>query len=62
MFFCIFFGIWSRLNDIYEGKEVKRMRTDIALEACLNVAEEITGAEWTQENGEDKVVVSTVKT
>ncbi|MCI8633398.1 MAG: GPR endopeptidase [Lachnospiraceae bacterium] len=37
------------------------MRTDIALEACLNAAEEITGAEWTQENGEDKVVVSTVK-
>lgn len=37
------------------------MRTDIALEACLNMAEEISGAQWTQEKGEDEVVISTVE-
>lgn len=36
------------------------MRTDLALEACLNAAEELTGAEWHQEKGENEITVSTV--
>ena len=36
------------------------MRTDLAIEACLNAAKELTGAEWLEEKGEDEVTVSTV--
>ena len=37
------------------------MRTDIVLEECLNMAEEIAGVEWSEQTGEDQVVVSTVR-
>lgn len=36
------------------------MRTDLAVEAYLNMAKEISGVEWLEEEGEDEVVVSTV--